>query len=211
MIKKYNEYIKESLLSKIEGPSIKEMEDSLRNKLINNVIDVVTYIKKCNEYNIDIDDVYIGILKNLKPFDEMTQSIQIDYLPGFIDAVNRGVKLNIKYSFNWESELGWSGAYVKPIEFAIMVDSEKIFDYITSEYPNEINNNDTFSYTVNTKKLKYIEKFLKLGLSKDDLNDYVKLELKSHPRKNKEIIDLFNKYNKANESLLNNLKGPSKE
>ena len=79
MIKKFNEYIKESLLDKLEGPS----EEEVRTNFLNGSMNIERYLDFCKRHKM--------IPFN---FDELRTS----YLNGKIDKKNY-IKLSIKY--NW--------------------------------------------------------------------------------------------------------------
>lgn len=53
MIKNYNQYIKESLLDKMEGPSKEEIENHYKNLYLNKKINLFQYYLKCLEYGIE--------------------------------------------------------------------------------------------------------------------------------------------------------------
>lgn len=203
--------VQESILNKLEGPSIDEIFKSINKKFMNGELSIPDYVNICKDYGFEISDSVFDVLKKLNRIEKICQSTQVDYVPGFIDAIEDGIKLNKKYSFDWKHKNTYSGAYVTPIILVIMLNAENIFDYIVSNYPDKISDK-VLEYTFTSNKPKFFEKILQAGIIEyNDLNIEIKSQIRKHPKKLKEFNKILNKYNNANESLLNKLEGPNEE
>ena len=181
----------ESLLDKLSGPDMNEIEKNIRQKYLEGSINIFEYYKKAKELNINgpsTDDFDTEFKKNEIKF--MEDAIKNGIVGGVKYAVNNGIDINHR----WGNFLFLAVIYNKPMITKILLDNGAEYNNTVMRSAYEKNNEvivDLLEKKFNINYNKYtrenVDEFLYLATRKNNLED-VKKAIKAGADVNK-IID----------------------
>lgn len=195
MIKKYNQYIKESLLNKLKGPSEEELWNNLLNKY-NNYEDIIFAAARANYVE--------GVKKSLEIINKEGNS-GLNF-PNLLlnDTIANGSIDVLKYLIE-EEGASIDGYYGYNLENAASNNEPEIIKYLLSKGADvNINKRGPLWRAMSKGYVECAKELLKGGAK---LEPYM---VGVVDKKNKPMLDLLKNYVVV-ESLLDKLEGPSKE